>query len=343
MAKQPLPSMNREYPPVWVVILDYNTGPILLDCVASFLDVRYPHLHLVVVDNASTDGMAGQIRERFPAVELIRLQRNLGYCGGNNAGIEYALEKGAAYVLVVNPDTFVINPDFVTTLVDTGLQLPEAGIVGPLVDIYVRGHLQNTSCHLPFVRRKLRGLFTRRRPQRLARPTKLREVEVLNGVCILLRREMLLEIGAFDPMIFMYGDDWDMTIRAQARGWKSYQVPVDSIVHLQKKDGYDYLSMTNFLLKRNAAYVLLKHGYLFQAWSVAFGGLTLSVLRAMRTSYSRAGSVGYWRFVGRLICAYSATFLGYPNAPAFGPPAAEWVAVKKTKPCLKIKGPTACP
>ena len=319
--------MSSTEPAVWVVVLDYNTGPVLSTCLESFLSVQSPPLTVLLVDNASSDGLAAREAARLPGIRYLRLEQNTGYCGGNNAGIDLALGGGAEFVLVVNPDTRVINPDFVAELVSAMRRHPDAGIVGPLVHFRVPGTLQRTSCRLPHLRNKLRGWATSRGRPEPERPVTDARVETLNGVCVLLRAAALRDVGAFDPTIFMYGEDWDLTMRMEKRGWGSYQIPVDSIVHLQKSDGYDFLSMTNFLLKRNAPYVLLKHGHRADACLVAVGGWFLSAARMLRMLLAGRAheSMRYARFLARLTRAHCMTFLGRTNHAAFGPPAVAWI------------------
>ena len=310
---------------VWAVILDYNTGPLLLESIASFRTIDHPNFHVVMVDNASTDGMARLVEERYPDIHVLRSEVNLGYTGGNNAGIRYALERGAEYVLIVNPDTKVVDPSFVSVLVEHMEEIPDAGILGPTVYFRSMDQTQNTRCSLPYFHVKLRGKIKKRlvsHPSGESRATV--EAEVLNGVCILLRRAFIEEVGLYDPLVFMYGDDWDLTFRARQQGWRSYYIPVDSIVHLQKEHGYDYLGMVNFLLKRNAAYVLLKNGYPINAVGMALGGTAVSLGRALLATVRGTEPRRYWRFLSRLMKAYITIFQGRHHTASFGPPAVVW-------------------
>lgn len=310
---------------VWAVILHYDTGPMLLDCVASFMPVTHPDFRILVVDNGSSDEAAGAVQARFPDVHVRRLDANTGYCGGNNAGIEYALARGADHILVVNADTVVINPDFVTELVEVMESRPDAGIVGPLVYLRRRGDVQNTAARLPTFRRKAGSwIRSRLRPPREVAPREIREVEVLNGVCILLRRAFLDDVGVYDRHIFMYGDDWDLTLRARRRGWRSYQAPVESVVHLQSPEGYDPLSMVSFLLKRNAVYVMAKHGHRLGALAIALGGLGVTLGRALRATLRGAEARRSWAFARCLARSYGAALRQRVDVPEFGPPVRPW-------------------
>ena len=128
--------------------------------------------------------------------------------------------------------------------------------------------------------------------------------EVVNGVCVLKRRAMLERVGLFDEALFMYGEDWDYAIRANRDGWASYHIDVGAIVHDQDERGYDFLSLTNFLLKRNALIVLLKHRKLLSALGALLGSGGLTAWRAVRASFSGVEGRSYREFAKRLFSAY---------------------------------------
>lgn len=310
---------------VAIVILNYNGGQLLHDCVKSFLTLHYEAYRLFVVDNASTDHSIDGLEDLGPQVEVIRSEENLGYTGGNNLGMQTALDQGYDYVLLVNNDTIVHNPDFITQMVDFTASTDDAGIVGPKVFFRTTDVVQNTICATPFFLRALASWpLQKLRPKETNRSgDQTKEVDVLNGVCILLKAEMLRKIGLLDPLIFMYREDTDIAIRARRLGWKSYYVPYESIVHLQKSVGYEYNSMVNFLLKRNAVYVLKKHGYWLNALGQAISSVILSSARAIRASLKN-GDQSHWTFVQLLYRAHLAVFSDKLQSDAFGPPLASW-------------------
>src|SRR5437667_353730 len=96
-------------PSVWIVILNWNGLSDTLGCLESLQHLHYAAHRIVVVDNGSTDGSAEALRRTRsqPPIEIIEAGRNLGYAGGNNLGIRYALDHGADFILVLNNDTTV--------------------------------------------------------------------------------------------------------------------------------------------------------------------------------------------------------------------------------------------
>ena len=95
---------NNSQPLVSIIILNYNAGNLLLDCVESVLQTNYENYEIIVVDNASTDNSQNECNEKFKPIQLIQNQKNLGYCEGNNVGIGNA---GGEFVVILNPDTLV--------------------------------------------------------------------------------------------------------------------------------------------------------------------------------------------------------------------------------------------
>ncbi|SHG20413.1 Glycosyl transferase family 2 [Desulfacinum infernum DSM 9756] len=94
-------------PEIAVIVLNWNGKEDTLECLDSLSRVNYPRCRLIVVDNASSDGSVEAIRQAFPEVVILRNSRNLGYAGGNNVGIRYALKIGCEYLCILNNDTIV--------------------------------------------------------------------------------------------------------------------------------------------------------------------------------------------------------------------------------------------
>ncbi len=123
---------------VCIIVLNWNNAPDTLECLHSLASLEYPDYHVLVVDNGSTDDSVSLIRAAFPAVEILETGANLGYAGGNNAGIRHALAAGADLVCILNNDV-TVEPGFLTPLVETLAICPSASVVTPLVAERVHG------------------------------------------------------------------------------------------------------------------------------------------------------------------------------------------------------------
>jgi GT2 family glycosyltransferase len=312
-------------PFVVIVILAYNCAAKVKRCLDSLARLSYPRYQIIVVDNASLDEVESVVTTEYEQATFIQTGSNLGYTGGNNCGIRCALEQQADYVLILNPDTVLINPDFVSSLVAYCESQPEVGVAGPRVYLRSLGNVQNTVLYAPGFWRNLWNWFAYR-----ITPTKFMksrdrvvEAQVLNGVCVLVRSSCLRAIGLFDEAIFMYIEDADFDYRARQAGWKVQYVPVDSIVHEQQATGYHMTSLVSFLLRRNSVYYLCKIGKRFEAWAyAAFSLVALSLRAALSLNVKEMRE--YALFCRRLLAAYQQILFRQKYSHSFGPPYGGW-------------------
>lgn len=202
-------------PTVWAVVLNWNRPEDTLLCVESLRASDYPMLRIVVVDNGSESDKYDYLRRTLIGAELIRSETNLGFGAGNNMGIHYALEQGAAYVLLVNNDA-IVDSQMVKMLVGVMESDPLIGIAGPLI------YYLDKPERVWFAGYRIRGkLYVLRRGLHLRPPIKLVEdVDFVSGCGMLLRRETLEQIGAFSPDYFMYYEDLDLCLRVRKAGWR---------------------------------------------------------------------------------------------------------------------------
>lgn len=309
------------YPLVYIVVLNYRTKEITLRCLRSLQSLTYPNYRLVVVDNNSGDGIAEALVREFPAAEFLQTGSNTGYTGGNNRGIERALQQGADYVLVLNPDTEVANRNFVEQMVSYCQAHPNVGIVGPRVYLRSRDEVQNTVLFAPGLwRNAVNWLLFRINPKWLEfSGDDIVDAETLNGVCLLLRAECLRQIGLFDENIFMYIEDAEMDWRARRRGWRVRYLPIDGVIHQQKREGYHATGLVSFLLKRNSVYFLQKAGRWVDAYAYAGITLLLAMARGVATR-KRDGWNEYQAFARKLADAYKVILLRRKLDRAYGPP-----------------------
>lgn len=300
---------DRSWPLVVAVVVGHNEKHLLGPCFRSMLDAHYAPLRIVYIDNGSADGSLDYVQTEFPDVLAVASGGDLGYCGGNNVGIPLALATGAEFILILNPDTVVLNPDYFSVLVDHMAANPTVGKTGPKVYLHRYGNVQNTVLRWPsiagtsqsFLRDllRLRGIPT---AAELNEPT---EVDSLNGVCVLIRAQALREVGLYDRSFWGWAEEVDWDWRAEKLGWKRHFVPVESIVHLQKTKGYGFTSDSNFFIKRNTATWYAKaHKWLSMLiWMIAT--LVIAMARCIIAPLQGRSFVEYARFFGRLVAGYA--------------------------------------
>ncbi|MEJ2558119.1 MAG: glycosyltransferase family 2 protein [Anaerolineae bacterium] len=123
---------DYQKPLVYVIVLNWNAEAVTAECLESLASLAYPKYRVVLVDNGSSDHSGEALARRFPDVCLLQMERNLGYTGGNNAGIRKALNAGADYVLLLNNDT-IVAPDLLDQLVDIAESDTVIAVVNPKI------------------------------------------------------------------------------------------------------------------------------------------------------------------------------------------------------------------
>src|SRR5262249_53663011 len=128
-------SMSTGKPLVHIITVGTNDIRWLKACFETLLAGDYPHVEVIYVDNASTDGSADFVEATFPGITVIRCSSNKGFAGANNIALEQALHQHASYAFLVNPDTRT-PVDLVSKLVEFMETNHAYGIVGPLQYVY---------------------------------------------------------------------------------------------------------------------------------------------------------------------------------------------------------------
>jgi GT2 family glycosyltransferase len=213
------------------VILNWNGGEMVCDTIASVLAVDPPIPHVIVVDNASTDGSDGEAERRFPKVTLLRNAANLGFAAGNNVGIRHALEQGADHILVLNNDTLLDRPA-VGVMVAALLEDPRRGLVVPKIYSHTPGEdrriwAAGARWRTFPPRVKMRG-YGERDVGQYDTPG---PVEYATGCALLVRRETFAVAGLLDESYFMYQEDYAFCDRVRATGLVLWYEPRAVVVH----------------------------------------------------------------------------------------------------------------
>ena len=183
-------------------------------------------IDVVVVDNGSVDGSADAIAERFPEVELIRAGVNLGFAGGNNAGIRRALDLGADWVLLVNNDA-TVEPGIVEALAAAAEARPDAGVLACKV-------LFADSDRLWYAGAGFNPYLGRSRHERFGKPDEpgtLRDTARATGAGMAVSRAAIEAAGLLDEEFFLYAEDLEWCLRIQAAGFAVVYVPEARVRH----------------------------------------------------------------------------------------------------------------
>lgn len=216
---------------VTAVVLDWRGEAVTTECLSSLQRSEYPALTVLLVDNGSPDHSSEKLRAAFPDIHLLQTGENLGYAGGNNRGIEWALARGAEYVLIVNNDT-VLEPGCVGALVtaaSTG-----GGRIGGIVPKILYHDQPDRIWYAGGDFSPLRGLGLHRREGERDVPSRDRgpdDVSFMTGCCCLLSAEALRDVGGFDESFFAYVEDAELSLRLEKAGFRMLYEPSARVLH----------------------------------------------------------------------------------------------------------------
>ncbi len=234
-----------------IIIVNFNVKELLEQTLISARKAAHNFAHeIFVVDNASTDGSIGIVRQKFPDVKLIANKENVGFGKANNQAMRLAQGK---FLVILNPDT-IVQEDTFSVIIDFFKKNPDAGMAGCKI-LNPDGSLQlacRRSFPTPWVgftriiglsrifpKSKVFGKYN----LTYLDPDETYEVEAISGSFMMVRKEVAQEVGFFDESFFMYGEDLDWCYRIKEAGWKIYYIPDTKIIHFKgestKKAGID--------------------------------------------------------------------------------------------------------
>lgn len=235
--------VNASHVNISVIVVNYNAGPLLTDCVKSALGAD---TEIIVVDNDSYDSSIDLLITRFPEqrypIRIIVNESNLGFAAACNVGAKAARGR---HLLFLNPDC-KLDSDAIQTMLAVLGKNPEAGMVGGLL-VDPDGTEQGGGRRAvptpwrSFVRAFGLSRFASRWPElffdfhlhRQPLPAHPIEVEAISGACMMIRREALSSVGLWDEGYFLHCEDLDWCMRFHQAGWNILFVPDARIVHHQ--------------------------------------------------------------------------------------------------------------
>ena len=212
---------------IYCVVLNWNGKHFLKNCLESILSSDYKNIGIVLVDNASTDGSVAFVEKNYKRVKIIANKSNLGWTGGNNKGVKYALKQKADAIFVLNNDT-VITKNCISQLSKILFSKESIGIVGPKIYLLdEKGKKTKTISFAGgrFTKNRYFGVHVGNNKKDTGKFEKVKESEYITGAAILIKRKVFEKIGFFDDKYFIYYDESDFCLRARKTGFSIYIQP----------------------------------------------------------------------------------------------------------------------
>jgi len=236
-------------PLVSIIILNFNAGKLLFNCIESLSKLTYQNVELIVVDNNSTDNSQNECKEKFPQIKLIQNIENIGFCEGNNIGIRSAMGE---FLILLNPDTKVDKNLLRELLIEydkkgEGLYQPKLLSMDEPEKINSAGNMIHI---FGFGFSRGKGVTDSKQFDENLK------INYPSGACLFTSKKIFDDIGILDPFLWAYHDDLELGWRALKLGFNSFYVPT-AIVHHKESSSFKWSKKKFFLLERNRLYCLL--------------------------------------------------------------------------------------
>lgn len=261
-----------------IIIVNWNTREYLIACLKSILESDEGiSQEIIVIDNGSSDGSGVEVKKEFPFIHLVENKINLGFAKAANQGLRKASGR---YLLLLNPDTEIKN-GAIGRLVAFLDSHPEVGVAGGQL-LHYDGSRQNSIANFPSLATELlnKNLLRWLSPERF--PGKERiydepiEVDSVIGACMMVRRDVMDQVGLLDEDYFLFLEETDWCYRIRKRGWKVFHVPQAEVLHFQGKSAEKEMAMAKVEYYRSRYLFFRKHRGFFQ-WVLLSIGLNIKL------------------------------------------------------------------
>ena len=234
-----------------IIVLNYNAGELLLNCINSLMKSTYQNIEILVVDNISSDDSHTKCKKQFPDIKLIQNRKNLGYCGGNNVGIKEA--KGE-FIVILNPDT-IVEENWLDEMFNAFNEFGDGLYQPKIISLNESDIIQSTGNMIHvfgfgFARDKGGKIIEKKE--------EIEKIGYASGTCLFTTKKVLEKVGLLDEFLFLYHDDLDLGWRAAQIGINSYYVPESKIFHAESYS-LKWSAKKFYWLERNRKYCLKTH------------------------------------------------------------------------------------
>lgn len=250
-----------------IILINWNSFELTKDTLESLQQTTYTNYDCIVVDNGSVDGSDDLIESTFPNCIVIKSSTNKGFTGGNNIGMDFALQNGYEYIMMLNNDV-AVEPNFLEPLIARLDQDASVGAVQPLIYFHHDRNLvwNAGSRYLSWIGLPLTLMYFRKDPLRL-QINMQKKIDWITGCAFMIRVSVLRKTGTLKEPYFIYFEDVDLSFRIKQAGYQLGYVPESVIYHIagmshksktKEKEGF-LNPKVHYLNGRNRIWFLKAH------------------------------------------------------------------------------------
>ncbi len=280
----------KNEPLVYIIILNYNGYKDTIECIRSLDHVIYNNLKVVIVDNNSNDESLLQFHKLYAKRhQIIESDRNLGYAGGMNLGVNHAMKNNAEYICILNNDV-IVEKDFLTKIIGYMELHDDAGIVGPRICEYNKPDIiQSTGANINFYRGLVPHINIGKNESEVA--GQIIQCDYVIGACMVIKRKVIDAIGLMPEDYFLYYEETEWCYQAKRHRYNVICYCDSKILHkgsvsIGKVSGLSryYLHRNRVVfVKRNVNYfkflIFLTYLLIESTYYIIFKGLESRILK----------------------------------------------------------------
>lgn len=240
--------MLKASPLISIVTLNWNTTSVTCDFLRSILrENTYQQIEVIVVDNASKEDPTPEFKAAYPEVIVLRNDENLGFAGGNNAGVRIATGD---YFFIVNNDT-EFTPGLLEGLLEIFEKYPDAGIACPKFHYFFqKGTIEYAGYNAVNIFTGRNGMIGSREEDK-GQYNEIKATHYAHGGAMLVPRKVIAEVGMMYETFFLYYEELDWSERIKKAGYKIYYQPASLIYHKESMTTGKFSPLKTYYLTRN--------------------------------------------------------------------------------------------
>jgi GT2 family glycosyltransferase len=219
-------------PLVSIIIVNYNGKKFLKDCISSLTKTNYENFEIIIVDNGSSDNSTDFVKTNFPEVRLLELNKNYGFAAPNNMGAKISRGK---YLVFLNNDT-TVTPDWLNELV-SALEKNKKITIGQSLLVLPNGQIDSSGDFIDELGRAY---------SLTDKPSETRNILSAKAACMIIRKDIFLDMGGFDESYFVSFEDVELGWRAWLWGYQVFVIPKSIVYHLGGQTIKDIPDMVAF-------------------------------------------------------------------------------------------------
>ncbi|MEK4150842.1 glycosyltransferase family 2 protein [Carnobacterium sp. FSL E2-0243] len=289
-------NVKEKFPLVYFIVLNYNNASDTIECVHAVEQINYSNFQIVLVDNLSTDDSETILKKNLPEHHFIQTNKNLGYANGNNIGIDYAIQNGASYVCILNNDVLV-EPDFLSILVDYSEKNPEVGVVGPRVCTYEdETILESAGSVVDLNHGKVTRLYSGKNETEVYG----KEIfcDYIGGACMLVSTSVIQSVGVIPEIYFLFYEENEWCLKIGKAGFAIACIADAKVVHKGSASINKVSGLSEYFMYRNLI-VFMKRNSDFRNKLRFYPYILLFTLKSGLTK--KRG----WRFLGYFLDGFT--------------------------------------